>query len=203
MIVVESLIKFVPRKDKFKSSKPKGKSSDGEDKDGQVEFSDDNGGHSDDDKPEKASIRLGSIVRGIETKKGNKNEKKPMKCFLCCGLQKIQDYPKRSKLSAITKEVEAELVKDKVLDLGSMMLKYAKAKRDHKHKGFIYVNINIINQKKSVLIDTEASDLFISKKARGKLGLPVSESTKKIKIVNSKEVSTVAVAPRVELQIDQ
>lgn len=125
VIVAESLIELVPRKDKFKSSKPKEKGNDGEDKDRQVEFNNDNDGHSDNEKPqnekrksdkpwekkrslkcficegsrmvkdcskrslfstikdepEKAPMRLGSIVYGVEVKRGDKNEKKPVKCF--------------------------------------------------------------------------------------------------------------------------
>lgn len=58
----------------------------------------------------------------------------------------------------------------------------------------MYIDINIADQKKSVLINTGASNLFISENVMCKLGVLVRESTKKIKIFNSKEVSTVDVS---------
>lgn len=65
------------------------------------------------------------------------------------------------------------------------------------------MDIKIVGQKKSAFIDTRPPDLFISKKIVGKLDLLVSESTKKIKTVNSKEVPTVGIVQGVELQINQ
>lgn len=38
-----------------------------------------------DDVPKKASMRLDSIMCGVEVKRGNENEKKPVKCFSCYG----------------------------------------------------------------------------------------------------------------------
>ncbi|PPR98187.1 hypothetical protein GOBAR_AA22485 [Gossypium barbadense] len=98
----------------------------------------------------------------------------------------------------VSKEVEGDL-KSEALKLRSMILNSAKAKRDRKQKGLMYMDINIASQRKSALIDTGASDLFISRKDMGKLGLSVRKSTKKIKIVNSKKVLIVEVAQGVEL----
>ncbi|MBA0777542.1 hypothetical protein Gotri_005553 [Gossypium trilobum] len=63
-----------------------------------------------DDEPDKASMRLHSIVPSIETKRVKKNEKS-VKCFLCCGSHKMWDCLERSKMPKISKENEAELVK--------------------------------------------------------------------------------------------
>ncbi|MFQ6646357.1 hypothetical protein Gotur_020223 [Gossypium turneri] len=99
-----------------------------------------------DDELEKASMKLGSILSSVEAKRARENENKPMKCFLCCGLHWIRDY------------------RDEALKLGSMIINFAKAKRDHKQKGLVYVDINIITQRKSDLINTRTFDLFILKK---------------------------------------
>ncbi|MBA0705974.1 hypothetical protein Golax_018121 [Gossypium laxum] len=44
----------------------------------------------------------------------------------------------------------------------------------------MFVDISIAGQKRSALVDTGASDLFISKKATGKLGLSIKKSNRKI-----------------------
>ncbi|MBA0729811.1 hypothetical protein Golax_022941 [Gossypium laxum] len=63
------------------------------------------------------------------------------------------------------------------------------------------VDINIAGQKRSALIDTGASNLFILEKAARKFGLSIKKSNKKIKTVNSEEAPTVGVVRDVELQI--
>ncbi|KAH1047201.1 hypothetical protein J1N35_037985 [Gossypium stocksii] len=55
------------------------------------------------------------------------------------------------------------------------------------------VDINIANQMRNAFFDMVAYNLFISEKAMGKLGLSVSKLTKKINIINFKEVTTVGV----------
>ncbi|MBA0747122.1 hypothetical protein Gogos_009582 [Gossypium gossypioides] len=76
-------------------------------------------------------------------------------------------------------------------------------KKMNGEEGLIFVDINIAGQKRSALVDTGASDLFISKKAAKKLGLSIRKSNKKIKTVNSKEAPTVGVVRNVELQIGE
>ncbi|MBA0755062.1 hypothetical protein Gogos_022245 [Gossypium gossypioides] len=65
----------------------------------------------------------------------------------------------------------------------------------------MFVDINIVGQKRSALIDTGVSDLFILKKAANKLGLSIKKSNKKIKTVNFEDSPTVGVVRNVELQI--
>ncbi|MBA0803201.1 hypothetical protein Gohar_013441, partial [Gossypium harknessii] len=61
-----------------------------------------------DDESNRATIRLGSMLRSIEAQRVRVIEKKPMKCFLCCGPHRIQDCPERYKMSIVTKEDEVE-----------------------------------------------------------------------------------------------
>ncbi|MBA0752375.1 hypothetical protein Gogos_001215 [Gossypium gossypioides] len=67
----------------------------------------------------------------------------------------------------------------------------------------MFVDINIAGQKWSALVDTGASDLFISKKAAEKLGLSIKKSNRNIKTVNSEKAPTVRVVRNVELQIGE
>ncbi|MFQ6662836.1 hypothetical protein Gotur_030558 [Gossypium turneri] len=70
-------------------------------------------------------------------------------------------------------------------------------------EGLMFVHINITSQKRGALVDTRASDLFISGKAAKKLVLSIKKSNKNIKTVNFEEASTVGVVRNVELQIDE
>ncbi|MBA0634489.1 hypothetical protein Godav_025170 [Gossypium davidsonii] len=94
-------------------------------------------------------------------------------------------------LSEINKEGKVEHDEEKVLRLGSMILNSTKAKRDRKQKELMFMGINITDRLRNALIDTMASNLFISEKTMGKLGNTVSKTTKRIKTVNSKEVLSV------------
>ncbi|MFQ6650418.1 hypothetical protein Gotur_022873 [Gossypium turneri] len=76
-------------------------------------------------------------------------------------------------------------------------------KRRNGREGLMFVDINIACQKRSALIDTGASDLFISEKAARKLGLSIKKSNRKIKTVNFEESPTVGVVRDVELQIGE
>ncbi|MBA0753961.1 hypothetical protein Gogos_021889 [Gossypium gossypioides] len=67
----------------------------------------------------------------------------------------------------------------------------------------MFVDINIAGQKWSALIDTRASDLFISEKAGKKFGLSIKKSNKKIKTINFEEAPTMGVVHNVELQIGE
>ncbi|KAK8586267.1 hypothetical protein V6N13_082080 [Hibiscus sabdariffa] len=65
----------------------------------------------------------------------------------------------------------------------------------------MFVDINIAGQRRSTLVDTGASHLFMSRKAADKLGLTVEESTGVINIVNSKGVPFVGVVRGMELRV--
>lgn len=52
----------------------------------------------------------------------------------------------------------------------------------------------------SALIDTRATDLFVSEKVMSKLGLKDRKSIKMINMVNVKEVSTIGITQRMKLR---
>ncbi|MBA0574793.1 hypothetical protein Golob_023978, partial [Gossypium lobatum] len=110
---------------------------------------------------------------------------------------------KKSMISAIEKKDELNEVKpveEKTSMVNSMVLF---CKNMDGEEGLMFVDINIEGLKWSALIDTGASNLFISKKAVKKLGLSIRKPNKKIKMVNSKEALTVGVVRNVELQIGE
>ncbi|KAH1091990.1 hypothetical protein J1N35_019247 [Gossypium stocksii] len=76
------------------------------------------------------------------------------------------------------------------------------AKRNNRQVELMFVNINTASRR-SALVDKRASDLFISKKVTGKIGILIIKLTKKIKMVNFKEVLIVVIAQKVELQISE
>ncbi|MBA0735901.1 hypothetical protein Gogos_019702, partial [Gossypium gossypioides] len=114
-----------------------------------------------------------------------------------------RDCPKVSSVSTIKRNDEPEETKPiekKISTVNSMVLI---PKKRNGGEGLIFVDINITGQKRSALVDTRASDLFISKKAVGKLGLSIKKSNRKIKTINSEETPTVGVVRDVELQISE
>ncbi|KAK5819252.1 hypothetical protein PVK06_024229 [Gossypium arboreum] len=101
----------------------------------------------------------------------------------------------------ISKGEKAELDEGKASNLELMIL--ILAKRNSRQVGLMFVDINIVGQKKSALVDTRASDLFILEKVVGKLGFSVGKLNKKIKTMNSEEVPTMRVTREIELQLGE
>ncbi|MBA0755862.1 hypothetical protein Gogos_020094 [Gossypium gossypioides] len=89
------------------------------------------------------------------------------------------DCPKVSSVSAIKRNdelEEAKPIEKKTSTVNSMVLI---PKKRNGGEGLMFVDINIAGQKRSALVDTGASDLFISEKATGKLGLSIKKSNRK------------------------
>ncbi|MBA0805515.1 hypothetical protein Gohar_005027 [Gossypium harknessii] len=111
---------------------------------------------------------------------------------------------KKSMISVIKKKdelkKEAKPVEKKTSRVNSIVVI---PKKRNGGEGLIFVDVDVAGQKRSALVDIEASDLFISKKAAEKLGLLIKKSNKKIKTVNSDEAPTVGVIRNVELQIGE
>ncbi|KAH1055723.1 hypothetical protein J1N35_033788 [Gossypium stocksii] len=95
-----------------------------------------------------------------------------------------RDYPKVSSVSAIKKNdepEEAKPIEKKTLRVNSMILF---PKKRYGDEGLMFIDINIVGQKRSALDDTGASDLFILEKAVKKLGLSIKKLNKKIKTIH-------------------
>ncbi|MFQ6654284.1 hypothetical protein Gotur_025340 [Gossypium turneri] len=162
MMVAESLVELAPRKDRFESSKPNRRGNGGyheEDEEGQNY--DGNGSSSDGDDRK--------LRNGKWRPNSPKENRGKLRCYFCKGQHMKRDCPKVSSVSAIKRNDELEEVKPiegKPSRVNSMVL--IPKKRNGK-KGLIFVDINIAGQKRSAVIDTGASNLYISKKAARKL----------------------------------
>ncbi|KAG8488057.1 hypothetical protein CXB51_018328 [Gossypium anomalum] len=179
MAEAESFVELGPTKDKFESSQPNGKGN-GESNHEEDEERHSDDGHSTDStsgngKPRDAKRRTDSSSgnerpRDAKRRSNNPRDKgKKIKCFLCQGPHMLRKCPKRSMMSAIQKDEpkeEAKPIEGKPSRVNSMVLI---PKKRNDRGGLMFVDINIAGQKQSALIDTGASDLFISEKAAKKL----------------------------------
>ncbi|MBA0731624.1 hypothetical protein Golax_025532 [Gossypium laxum] len=196
IIVAESLVELVPRRDRFESSMPNGRGNGGyheEDEEGHNDYG--NGSRSDggNGKPQNGKWRPNSL----------KEKSGKLICYLCKGPHMKRDYPKISSVSTIKRNDEPKEVKpiEKITSMFNSMVLIPKKRNGGEE--LMFVNINIAGQKRNALVNTGASYLFIPKKAAGKLGLSIKKLNRKIKTVNSKEASTVGVVHNVELQISE
>ncbi|MFQ6652124.1 hypothetical protein Gotur_024133 [Gossypium turneri] len=69
--------------------------------------------------------------------------------------------------------------------------------------GLMFVNIIMAGRKLNALVDTGASDLFMSEEAAGKLGLKIDNEVGRIKTVNSESVPIKGIAKGVDLQLGE
>ncbi|OMO54028.1 Aspartic peptidase [Corchorus capsularis] len=122
-----------------------------------------------------------------------------MACFLCEGPHRVRDSPKRSKLSAIAREEQQPEKEKETLKLGSILLSVEPKKR--RKKGLMFMDMEVAGYKVNAIVDTGASDLFVSEGGAKKLGLKVDKGQGWIKTVNSKETPTMGVAQGVELKL--
>lgn len=135
--------------------------------------------------------RPNRFVRSWERNKG------PVKCFHCDGPHFIKDCPKKASLSAIKTDEESSEVRVQL----SSIISSLQTKSTRRNKGLMYVEVTIAGKQLSALVDTGASELFMSEGAAKKLGLQVEKASGWIKTVNSKEEPIAGVAKRVELQL--
>ncbi|MBA0729385.1 hypothetical protein Golax_025847 [Gossypium laxum] len=196
MTVSESIVELAPRRDMFESFKPN-KRGNGryheEDEEGHSYDGNSSRNDGDDRKPRNGKWRPNSL----------KGKREKLRSYFCKGPHMKRDCLKVYSILAIKRNDEQEEVKPikkKTSTVNSMVLI---SKRMNGEEGLMFVDINIAGQKRSALIDTGASDLFISEKAARKLGLSIKKSNKKIKTVNSEEAPTLGVVHNVELQIGE
>ncbi|KAH1082521.1 hypothetical protein J1N35_022282 [Gossypium stocksii] len=196
MMVAESLVELLPMRDKFESSKPNGRGNGvyhEKDREGHSYYGSGSGSDGGNEKPRNGKRRPNSP----------KEKRGKLRCYFCDGPHMKIDCLKVSSVSAIKRSdepEETEPIEKKTSRVNTMILV---PKKRNGGEGLMFIDINIAGQERSALVDTGALDLFISEKAARKLGLSIRKSNKKIKTVNSKEVSTVGVVRNVELQIGE
>ncbi|GMJ10676.1 hypothetical protein HRI_004736800 [Hibiscus trionum] len=104
-------------------------------------------------------------------------------CYNCGGRHIARDYTQNARAAAIQEKNANEKKTHKMGAILSCM----DSKKGNKKKGLMFVDITVTGQKLSALVDTGASELFISEQAAKKLGLCVEKASGFIKTVYSKE----------------
>ncbi|MBA0851761.1 hypothetical protein Goshw_025439 [Gossypium schwendimanii] len=146
----------------FESSKPNRRGNGGyyeEDEEGHSYYGNGSSSNGDNRKPRNKKWRLNSP----------KENRGKLLCYFCKGPHMKRDCLKVSSVLTIKRNDEPEQAKPiekKTSTINSMVLI---PKKRNGGEGLIFVDINITGQKRSALVDTRASDLFISKKVAGKL----------------------------------
>ncbi|XP_039163085.1 uncharacterized protein LOC120290759 [Eucalyptus grandis] len=109
-------------------------------------------------------------------------------CFFCDGPHMARDCPNKAKLAALCKEDEPR----EEARLGSLrLLSTIKSKKAKEPKGLMFADVKIGVTTMSALVDTRASDIFISEEVTKKLNLRVEKGVSWLKTVNSKEVPAI------------
>ncbi|PKI46788.1 hypothetical protein CRG98_032825 [Punica granatum] len=138
----------------------------------------------------KAMSTAESLVEFRSSSKSDSKEKgKPKEC------------PTKAKLVALVKTDED---KEEETRLGSLrILSSITTKKANRLKGLMFADVEIAGKEFTTLVDTGASNLFISEEGAKKLGLCVERTRGWLKTVNSKEVPTCGVAKDVDIRIEQ
>ncbi|PKI73202.1 hypothetical protein CRG98_006400 [Punica granatum] len=124
-----------------------------------------------------------------------------LKCFLCDGPHMAWECPTKTKLAALMK---ADEEKEEETRLGSLCsLSSISTRIVNRSKGLMFVDVEIAGKAFSALVDTGASNLFISEEGVKKLRLLVERTRGRLKTVNSEEVPTYGVAKDVDIRIGQ
>ncbi|KAL3522775.1 hypothetical protein ACH5RR_015609 [Cinchona calisaya] len=98
--------------------------------------------------------------------------------------------------------MEEEKVEEK--QLGALrILNTIKVKKLQKKRGLMFTDVEIAGHKLSALVDTGATDFFISIEAAKKLNLQVGKGMGTLKTVNTKEVPVHGLASNVDVAMGQ
>ncbi|PKI40024.1 hypothetical protein CRG98_039594 [Punica granatum] len=123
---------------------------------------------------------------GLSKPKGK--DERILKCFLCDGPHMARECPTKAKLAVL---VKADEDKEEETRLGSLRtLSSITTRKANRSKGLMFADVEIARKAFSALVDTGASNLFISEEGAKKLGLRVERIRGRLKTVNSEEVST-------------
>ena len=128
-----------------------------------------------------------SIGKGRNPNEESSKAKKSLKCILCNGTHLAKDYLVRQHLATMLTMKEKDQWEAAWMSSLRIII-FMKSQAAPKKKGFIYVEISIMEHKLNALIDTKAFDVFIFEKATNIFGLKLKKSNGKLKIVNSNKI---------------
>ncbi|PKI43756.1 hypothetical protein CRG98_035862, partial [Punica granatum] len=107
-------------------------------------------------------------------------DERMLECFLCDGPHMAQECPTKAKLAAL---VKADEDKEEETRLGSLrILSSITTRKANRSKGLMFADVEIAGKAFSALVDTGASNLFISKESAKKLGLRVERTRGRLKM---------------------
>ena len=106
-----------------------------------------------------------------------------------------RDCPQLEKAAAI-QENECE---EEIVNLNSILSSMENKKKFK--RGLMYIDVVVAGRRLNALVDTGASDLFMSKQTAEKLDLHVQKANGFVKTINSKDTPIVGVAKGVQLKI--
>ncbi|KAL3522465.1 hypothetical protein ACH5RR_015299 [Cinchona calisaya] len=109
-----------------------------------------------------------------------------------------RECPLKAKLAAMA--MEEEKAEEKQLR-SLRILNTIKVKKSQKKRGLMFANVKIAGHKLSTLVDTGATDFFISIEAAKKFNLQVGKGIGTLKTVNTKEVHVHGLVSNVDVAI--
>ena len=133
-------------------------------------------------------------------KKGNKGETTPAQgveksntrqttnvvgCFICNGPYRAKDCPKKERLNALVAEEESEGSELEVTPRMNPLQLLNAIQAQPNHKGLIYIEVELSDQKVVALVDSGATHNFVATRAVTRLGLKLCKDGSKLKVVNN------------------
>lgn len=134
------------------------------------------------DKSSKSNGSKASESRGKGPPRGKKYG-----CFLCDRPHRVKDCPWRAKLAALItqNESESETVEEYPRLNPLRVLNTITVDSEAPSEELMYVNVEVNGQRVHAILDTGASNNFISQRVVKSLGLTVAKSSNRIKVIGA------------------
>ncbi|KAL5815082.1 hypothetical protein ACOSQ3_025877 [Xanthoceras sorbifolium] len=133
---------------------------------------------------------------------GKKDIKPKTNCFLCDGPHWARECPKRKAINALVDEREKEMEESHMGSLPILTaIKAQSAPKTRGSQGLMYLDVHINGKATRVMVDTGATNSFVSEEEARRLGLKVSKETGWLKAVNSKARPLIGMARGVSISM--
>ncbi|KAL5808962.1 hypothetical protein ACOSQ3_029653 [Xanthoceras sorbifolium] len=133
---------------------------------------------------------------------GKKDIKPKTNCFLCDGPHWARECPKRKAINALVDEREKEMEESHMGSLRTLTaIKAQPTPKTRRSQGLMYLDVHINGKATRVMVDTGATNSFVSEEEARRLGLKVSKETGWLKAVNSKARPLIGMARGVSISM--
>ncbi|KAL5775964.1 hypothetical protein ACOSP7_013524 [Xanthoceras sorbifolium] len=133
---------------------------------------------------------------------GKKDIKPKTNCFLCDGPHWARECPKRKAINALVDEREKEMEESHMGSLRILTaIKAQPTPKTRGSQGLMYLDVHINGKATRVMVDTGATNSFVSEEEARRLGLKVSKETGWLKAVNSKARPLIGMARGVSISM--